>query len=113
MLIGSCGRKVSPEEREDVAIQRLKDIRALQEAYKSVNSSYASTMEYLQLFYADGKIKVVLQVGSADDSQMAAHTAEVTMKLRASGVKPDAVSEELHKLYKSGDKNLCFTLEPD
>lgn len=113
MLIGSSGRKVSPEEREDVAIQRLKDIRALQEAYKSVNSSYASTMESLQLFYADGKIKVVLQVGSADDSQMAAHTSEVTMKLRASGVKPDAVSEELHKLYKSGDKNLCFTLEPN
>ena len=91
---------MSPEECEDVAIQRLKDIRALQEAYKSVNSSYASTMESLQLFYAD-------------DSQMAAHTAEVTMKLRASGVKPDAVSEDLHKLYKSGDKNLCFTLEPN
>ena len=37
--------------RESVAIQRLKDIRDLQVAFKNVNAHYASTIDSLKLFY--------------------------------------------------------------
>ena len=40
--------------RESVAIQRLKDIRDLQVAYKNVNGRYASTLDSLKLFYNEG-----------------------------------------------------------
>lgn len=40
--------------REAVAIQRLKDIRTLQEAHKNVKGYYASTMDSLKMFYNEG-----------------------------------------------------------
>ena len=56
------------EKREAVAIQRLKDIRTLQVAYKSVNGKFVSTIDSLKNFYENGKMAVVMQIGSADDS---------------------------------------------
>ena len=38
------------EKREVVAIQRLKDIRTLQVAYKSVNGKFVSTIDSLKNF---------------------------------------------------------------
>ena len=49
--------------RESVAVQRLKDIRDLQVAYKNVNGKYVSTIDSLKKFYNEGKIKVVMLVG--------------------------------------------------
>ena len=40
--------------REAVAIQRLKDIRTLQEAHKNVKGYHASTMDSLKMFYNEG-----------------------------------------------------------
>ena len=54
--------------RESIAVQRLKDIRDLQVAFKNVNGKYSSTFDSLKLFYNEGKIKVDMQIGSKDDS---------------------------------------------
>ena len=56
------------EYRESVAIQRLKDIRDLQVAYKNVNGKYTADIDSLITFYKEGKMKVVMQIGSQDDS---------------------------------------------
>ena len=39
--------------RESIAIQRLKDIRTLQVAYRSVNGKFTSTVDSLKLFYEE------------------------------------------------------------
>ena len=46
------------EYRESIAIQRLKDIRDLQVAYKNVNGKFTSTVDSLIMFYNDGKMKI-------------------------------------------------------
>ena len=92
--------------RSEVAVQRLKDIRDLQVAYKNVNARYASTMDSLILFYNEGKMKVTLQVGSKDDSLAMANTDKIKKKYR--NLKADKLNEKLHELYLAGEQNLVF-----
>ena len=92
--------------RTDIAVQRLKDIRDLQVAYKNVNARYASTMDSLILFYNEGKMKITLQVGSKDDSLAMANTEVVKKKYR--NLKGDKLNEKLHELYLAGEQNLVF-----
>ena len=66
--------------REKVAIQQLKDIRDLQVAYKGVNGKYVSTFDSLQTFYNTGKMKVIMKVGSLDDSLAVANTKALKKK---------------------------------
>ena len=47
--------------RESVAIERLKDIRTLQVAYKTVNGKFTSTVDSLKMFYESGEMPIVLQ----------------------------------------------------
>ncbi len=54
--------------RESVAIERLKSIRTLQVAYKTENGRFLSTTDSLVDFYNNGRITVVRQIGSLDDS---------------------------------------------
>ncbi|MEZ7874383.1 MAG: hypothetical protein QMB82_00405 [Bacteroidales bacterium] len=54
--------------REKVAIERLKDIRTLQVAYKSKYNKFTSDIDSLIDFYNNGQITVIKQVGSMDDS---------------------------------------------
>lgn len=54
--------------RETVAVERLKDIRTLQEGYKSRYNEYAPTMDSLLKFYHNDSIAVIKQIGSMDDS---------------------------------------------
>lgn len=89
--------------REAVAIQRLKDIRTLQNAYKSANGRYASTIDSLKLFYNEGKIDVIMQVGSQDDSIAVLNTQK--LKKRNPKIKP----EQLYELYLAG-QNLVFAI---
>ena len=56
------------QKREAVAIERLKAIRTLQEAYKSSTGRYMSTTDSLIDFYKNGTITIVKQIGSMDDS---------------------------------------------
>ena len=93
--------------RESIAIQRLKDLRDLQVAYKNVNGRYVSTVDSLKKFYNEGKIEVVMQVGSKDDSLAMANTKKVKAKLRR--FKGDKLNQELMKLYQAGEKNLVFS----
>ncbi len=54
--------------REAIAIERLKDIRTLQVAYKTKYFKFTGSVDSLMDFYNKGIITVVKQVGSLDDS---------------------------------------------
>lgn len=95
------------DHREKVAIQRLKDIRTLQVAYKSVNGKFVSTIDSLKNFYENGEMTILMQVGSKDDSLAMAHTEKVKRSLR--GTKN--MSLALEQLYKAGDDQLVFSFE--
>jgi len=92
------------EKREAVAIQRLKDIRTLQVAYKGENGKFVSTSDSLKNFYETGKMSVVMQIGSADDSLAWAHTEKIKKANRK------ITSEKLYEMYLAGDKNLVFSV---
>ena len=92
--------------REAVAIQRLKDIRTLQEAHKNVSGRYASTMDSLQLFYNEGSMTVVLQIGNHDDSIAVANTAALEKKLKAKGVKAKDMQARIFDEYNKSNHTL-------
>jgi hypothetical protein len=54
--------------RESVCIERLKDIRTLQVAFKSKYNKFTSNMDSLIDFYNNGTITIIRQIGSFDDS---------------------------------------------
>jgi hypothetical protein len=56
------------DARQAVAIQRLKDLRELQTTFKAAFGYYAPVMDTLVDFYKNGKITIVRQIGSMDDS---------------------------------------------
>ena len=92
------------EYRKGIAVQRLKDIRDLQVAYKNVNGKYTADVDSLIMFYKEGKMKVVMQIGSQDDSLAMANTK--ALKKRNPKIKP----EEMLKLYNEG-QSLVFKIE--
>ena len=92
------------EYRKGIAVQRLKDIRELQVAYKNVNGKYTADVDSLIMFYKDGKMKVVMQIGSQDDSVAVANTK--ALKKRKPRIKP----EEMLKLYNE-EQSLVFKIE--
>ena len=92
------------EYRKDIAVQRLKDIRDLQVAYKNVNGKYTADIDSLIMFYNEGQMKVVMQIGSQDDSVAVANTK--ALKARKPRIKP----EEMLKLYNEG-QSLVFKIE--
>ncbi len=63
--------------KEKAHRQRLKDIRTLEVAFKSVNNHFTASVDSLKDFYENGKMDVVMQVGSADDSVAVANTAAI------------------------------------
>ena len=91
--------------RETVAIQRLKDIRTLQVAFKSVNNRFAPAVDTLIDFYKNGNMVVVMQVGSMDDSLAVAHTDEI----KKANKKITAL--EMYQMYLAGDNQLVFSVE--
>ena len=94
-------------QREEVGIQRLKDIRTIQAVYKSAKGYYAPKMDTLIDFYNNGSIKVVMQVGSMDDSVAVAHTEAVKKANKK------ITAEELYNMYLNGDKHLIVMLPKD
>ena len=90
--------------REAVAIQRLKDIRTLQYAYKSEYGRFTASFDTLKSFYLDSSMKVVMQLGSADDSVAVANTEN--LKKRNPRIKP----EQMLELYRNGER-LVFRIE--
>lgn len=95
------------DARKAVAIQQLKDIRDLEVAYKSVFNHFTADADSLKDFYRNGKMKVLLQVGSLDDSSAVAHTEAIKKAKRG------ITNEQLYELYQKGDNNLVFTIESE
>ena len=83
--------------REQVAIQRLKDIRTLQVAFKGVNERFTSDVDSLIAFYKEGKMEIIMQIGSNDDSLAVANTAQIKRKNR------NITNEQLMELYRKGE----------
>lgn len=89
--------------REAVGIQRMKDVRTLQEAFKSVSGHFTASADSLVDFYKNGKMEVIMQIGSNDDS-LAVATTEKLKKSRR-GITP----EQMYELYKKGE-HLVFSI---
>lgn len=89
--------------RETVGIQRMKDVRTLQEAFKSVSGHFTASADSLVEFYKNGKMEVIMQIGSNDDS-LAVATTEKLKKSRR-GITP----EQMYELYKKGE-HLVFSI---
>ena len=96
--------KQERENREKVAIQRLKDIRTLQTVYKSSFGKYAPAMDTLIDFYNNGKITIVKQIGSMDDSVAVANTQALKKKNRK------ITNQELLAYYEKG-MNLVLSID--
>ena len=94
------------DAREKVAIQQLKDIRDLQVAFKSVNGRYTSSFDTLITFYKSGKMKVVMKVGSMDDSLAVVNTKALKKK------NPKITAEQMLELVAQGQR-LVFTTESE
>ena len=92
-------------KRQEVAVQRLKDIRTLEVAYKGVTGRFTADVDSLKDFYENGKMKIIMQVGSEDDSLAVVHTANV----KKQGKK--VTNEDLYRMYLAGDKQLVFSVE--
>lgn len=89
--------------RETIGIQRMKDVRTLQEAFKSVSGHFTASADSLVDFYKNGKMEVIMQIGSNDDS-LAVATTEKLKKSRR-GITP----EQMYELYKKGE-HLVFSI---
>jgi len=95
------------DARKAVAVERLKDIRTLQVTYKSVHGKYAPTMDSLIDFYNNGKITVVMQIGSWDDSVAVANTERI--KKAHKGI----TDAKLYEMLKRGEVNNVIIKVPE
>ena len=94
--------------RQEVAVQRLKDIRTLEVAFKGVNNRFTADIDSLINFYNTGKMDIIMQVGSNDDSLAVENTKRVKDKafLKLSKEEQNA---RLMELYRQGQK-LVFSI---
>ena len=66
--------------REDRVIERLKDIRTVQRAFKGEYGRYTGSLDSLVSFYKFGAVTVELQIGSLDDSLAVARKQVIRKK---------------------------------
>ncbi len=90
--------------REAVGIQRLKDIRTLQDAFKGANGHFTASIDSLINFYHNDSIKITRQIGSMDDSAAVANTEALKKKNRK------ITNEQLLKYYEEG-MNLVLSIQ--
>ena len=92
------------DARSAVAVQRLKDIRTLEVAYKGATGHYTADIDSLILFYNTGKMDIIMQVGSNDDSLAVVNTE----KLKKANRK--ITPQEMYERYLKGE-NLVFSIK--
>ena len=92
------------DARAKVAIQRLKDIRTLQNAFKTEYGRFTASFDTLKSFYTDSSMKVVMQLGSADDSLAVDNTERLKKRY------PRITPEQMLERYKKGER-LVFRIE--
>ena len=100
--------KKEKASREAVAVQRLKDIRTLQVAYKSVNGKFNSSVDSLKQFYENGEMEIVMQIGSMDDSLAVVNTEAIKKANR--NLKGDQLTAKLQEAYAAGQKVVFSTV---
>ena len=89
--------------RQEVAVQRLKDIRTLQVAFKGVNNRYTADVDSLINFYNTGKMDIIMKIGSKDKDSLAyVHTQDLRKKFR--NLKKEEMDAKLLELYRQGEK---------
>ncbi len=96
------------DTRQAVAVQRLKDIRTLQVAYKSVTGKFNSSIDSLKQFYEAGQMEIVMQIGSMDDSLAVMNTEAI--KKANKKLKPEQLTEKLQEAYAAGQKVVFSTV---
>ena len=92
------------EYRKGVGVQRMKDLRTLQEAYKSVYGKFSQSADSLADFYKNGQMEVLMQIGSNDDSVAVANTEKLKKSFRG-----PLTPQTMYKLYQEG-QNLVFSI---
>ena len=92
------------EYRKGVGVQRMNDLRTLQEAYKSVYGKFSQSADSLADFYKNGQMEVLMQIGSNDDSVAVANTEKLKKSSRGK-----LTPEMMYKLYQEG-QNLVFSI---
>ena len=90
--------------RESIAIQRLKDIRTLQDAFKGKHGHFTASIDSLIDFYNNGQITITRMIGSMDDSAAVANTEALKKKNRK------ITNEELLAYYEKG-MNLVLSID--
>ena len=96
------------DSRKEVAVQRLKDIRTLQVAYKSVNGKFNSSIDSLKQFYENGTMEIVMQIGSMDDSLAVVNTEAIKKANR--NLKPEQLTAKLAEAYQAGQNVVYSTI---
>jgi hypothetical protein len=95
--------------RQEVAVQRLKDIRTLEVAYKGVNNRYTADIDSLINFYNTGKMDIIMQVGSNDDSLAVENTNKYKNDKAFKKLTKEEQNAKFMELYKQGEK-LVFSI---
>ena len=90
--------------RETIAIQRLKDIRTLQDAFKGAHGHFTASIDSLVNFYHNDSIKINKQIGSMDDSAAVANTEALKKKNKK------ITNAQLLEYYEKG-MNLVLSIE--
>ncbi|MBQ9469548.1 MAG: hypothetical protein IJU72_01195 [Bacteroidales bacterium] len=94
-------------KRYAATIQRLKDIRSAQVAYRSVHDKYTGSFDTLINFLKEGQFKVIRQVGSEDDSAAVAakqvFREEMMVNVRDSLFKGIAVDSFRYVPFSGGE----------
>ena len=95
--------------RTEVAVQRLKDIRTLEVAFKGVNNRYTADIDSLINFYNTGKMDIVMQIGSQDDSLAWENTQKYKKDKNFKKLSKAEQDAKFLELYRKGEK-LVFSI---
>ena len=95
--------------RTEVAVQRLKDIRTLEVAFKGVNNRYTADIDSLINFYNTGKMDIVMQIGSQDDSLAWENTQKYKNDKAFKKLSKAEQDAKFLDLYRKGEK-LVFSI---
>ncbi len=89
-------------KRETAIIEKLKDIRTMQQAYKNVNGKYSGGFDTLIDFFKNGKLPIIKKIGNVPDTL----TEEQALKMKI--VSRDTVYVNPYDEIFQGKKNKDF-----
>lgn len=91
------------KQRKDVVVDRLKDVRMAQIAYKSVNGKYADNFDTLMNFINNGRLPMIFSIGDAEDSVQVAQGLVVRdttyVPVKDSLYSKTYLATKVHKFY--------------